>query len=74
MRIWLAFFLVVTALLALGIAWTESQLRSKVIYSGVSVAGLELGGRSIAQARAELFSRNSELQATKITLEVLGHE
>lgn len=74
LRIWLAFFLVVDALLALGVAWTAAQLRSKVIYPGVSVAGLELGGSSIAQARAKLLSRNSELQATKVTLEVQGHE
>jgi len=58
------------AVLVLGFAFAGSQSR---IAAGVTVAGVDVGGMSAAQARAKLERRFSSVQPQPVTFTAAGH-
>lgn len=68
LRVGFLFCLFVIVLAVLGAAWAVLQLRSQVVYSGVSVAGLDLGGRTAQQARDALSRRSEEIASARLVL------
>jgi hypothetical protein len=60
---------IVALLLTLGVTSYQSQSR---VIGGVQVAGVSLGGKTYADARAQLDQRASEFNAQRVTLNLQG--